>query len=49
VVHQDALRQLLVLDAIDADGNVTALGLRMAGLPLDPALARALLAAKDLG
>ncbi|PNH00701.1 putative pre-mRNA-splicing factor ATP-dependent RNA helicase, partial [Tetrabaena socialis] len=40
---------LLVLDALDADGNVTALGLRMAGLPLDPALARALLAARELG
>lgn len=49
-VHpQDALRQLLVLDAIDADGAVTPLGLRMAGLPLDPALARALIAARELG
>ncbi|GLC37757.1 hypothetical protein PLESTB_001473700 [Pleodorina starrii] len=46
---EDALRQLLVLDAIDADGNVTALGLRMAGLPLEPALARALMAARELG
>ncbi|GLI64430.1 hypothetical protein VaNZ11_007626 [Volvox africanus] len=46
---EDALRQLLVLDAIDADGNVTPMGQRMAGLPLDPALARALLAARELG
>ncbi|KAG2499040.1 hypothetical protein HYH03_003225 [Edaphochlamys debaryana] len=46
---EDALRQLLVLDAIDPDGAVTALGLRMAGLPLEPGLARALLAARELG
>eukprot|EP00897_Mesotaenium_endlicherianum_P008574 jgi/Mesen1/7745/ME000407S06973 len=45
---QDALRQLYVLDAIDADGRVTPLGLRMAELPLEPALARMLLAAQDL-
>ncbi|EFJ40817.1 DEAH-box nuclear pre-mRNA splicing factor [Volvox carteri f. nagariensis] len=46
---EDALRQLLVLDALDSDGNVTPLGLRMSGLPLEPALARALLAARELG
>jgi HrpA-like RNA helicase len=38
-----------VLDAIDRDGDVTPLGLQMALLPLDPALARALLAAHELG
>ncbi|KAG2439200.1 hypothetical protein HXX76_004563 [Chlamydomonas incerta] len=45
---EDALRQLLVLDAIDGRGDVTDLGRRMSGLPLDPALARALLAAREL-
>jgi ATP-dependent RNA helicase DHX8/PRP22 len=44
----DALRQLYVLDAIDSDGNITPLGKEMAILPLDPSLARALLAAKEL-
>ncbi len=38
-----------VLDAIDRDGDVTPMGLQMALLPLDPALARALLAAHQLG
>ena len=37
--------QLHALDAIDADGAVTPLGRRMAHLPVDPGLARALLAA----
>ncbi|KAL4856425.1 putative pre-mRNA-splicing factor ATP-dependent RNA helicase DEAH4 [Chlorella vulgaris] len=46
---QDALRQLYVLDAIDVDGNVTAKGKAMSLLPLDPSLARTLLAAKELG
>ncbi len=44
----DALRQLYVLDAIDSDGLITSLGKSMANLPLDPSLARALLAAKEL-
>lgn len=46
---QDALRQLLVLDALDSNGDVTPMGKRMAGLPLEPSLARALLAARELG
>jgi ATP-dependent RNA helicase DHX8/PRP22 len=45
----DALRQLHVLDAIDADGAITPLGREMAALPLDPPLARATLAARDTG
>ncbi|GAQ81335.1 ATP-dependent RNA helicase DHX8/PRP22 [Klebsormidium nitens] len=45
----DALRQLYLLDAIDADGDVTPLGRKMADLPLEPHLARVLLAAADLG
>jgi len=45
----DALRQLFVLDAIDADGRITTLGRAMAALPLDPPLARATLAARDAG
>lgn len=46
---EDALRQLYVLDAIDIDGKLTDIGKSMSLLPLDPSLARALLAAKDLG
>lgn len=46
---EDALRQLYVLDAIDADGEITAIGRRMTHLPLDPSLCRALLAAKEMG
>ena len=42
---EDALRQLYVLDAIDADGVITPLGRRMASLPLDPSLARAVIEA----
>lgn len=45
----DALRQLWVLDAIDADGRVTALGRTMARVPLEPSLARALIAAREFG
>ncbi len=45
----DALRQLFVLHAIDADGRITLLGRAMAALPLDPPLARATLAARDAG
>ena len=45
----DALKQLFVLDAIDADGAITPLGREMAALPLDPPLARSTLAARDAG
>ena len=44
---EDALRQLLILDALDRDGHITDLGKRMAALPLEPSLARSLLAAAD--
>lgn len=37
------------LDAIDRDGNITPLGRRMAELPLDPPLARAIIASDELG
>eukprot|EP00850_Spirogloea_muscicola_P002320 SM000009S23449 [mRNA] locus=s9:45710:49660:- [translate_table: standard] len=46
---EDALRQLYVLDAINGDGKITVLGKQMAVLPLEPALARTLLAALELG
>ena len=45
---EDALRQLYLLDALDSDGCVTALGRTMSCLPLEPSLARSLLAAVDL-
>lgn len=45
---EDALRQLYLLDALDSDGRVTALGRAMCALPLEPSLARSLLAAADL-
>lgn len=45
---EDALRQLFILDAIDGDGRVTPLGKEMARLPLDPCLARMLIAAANL-
>ena len=44
---EDALRQLFVLDALDRDGHITGLGKRMAALPLEPSLARSLVAAAD--
>ncbi|KAL3695129.1 hypothetical protein R1sor_008780 [Riccia sorocarpa] len=46
---EDALSQLYIVDAIDKTGSITALGKKMAELPLEPALARALLAAEELG
>lgn len=46
---EEALRQLFVLDAISVNGDITDMGRRMAALPLEPALARALIAASDLG
>lgn len=45
---EDALRQLYILDAIDRKGVITELGRSMARLPLDPCLARAVLAARTL-
>ncbi|KAI9673978.1 MAG: putative ATP-dependent RNA helicase dhr2 [Caeruleum heppii] len=42
---EKALLQLLTLDALDENGGITAIGRQMAGLPLAPALSRALLAA----
>eukprot|EP00983_Pelagomonas_calceolata_P130011 1161654-Pelagomonas_calceolata.AAC.4 len=44
---QDALRTLYVLDALDADGVVTKAGHEMSAMPLEPALARCLLAAQE--
>lgn len=38
-----------MLGALDEDGRITSLGRRMVALPLEPALARALLAAAELG
>jgi hypothetical protein len=46
---EEALTRLYVLDALDADGDITPVGRQMANLPLEPALARALLAAHELG
>lgn len=46
---KDALRQLYALGAIDVDGAVTEVGRRMSEIPVEPSLARSLLAAKDLG
>lgn len=46
---EDALRQLYVLEAIDADGKITDVGKEMSKLPVDPSLARALLASADFG
>lgn len=46
---EDALQQLYVIDAIQEDGSITSLGKRMAVLPLEPSLARTLLAAEDAG
>ncbi|CAG9466381.1 unnamed protein product [Pedinophyceae sp. YPF-701] len=45
----DALRQLYALEAIDARGRITPVGKQMAALPVGPSLARALIAALDLG
>ncbi|KAL2632504.1 hypothetical protein R1flu_003983 [Riccia fluitans] len=46
---EDALSQLYIVDALDKTGSITALGKKMAELPLEPALARALMAAEELG
>jgi ATP-dependent helicase HrpB len=45
----EARTRLTALDAIDADGRITAHGQRIAALPLAPALAHMLLAAVPLG
>ncbi len=46
---ENALKQLWVLDALDIDGGITPLGRQMVSLPLEPSLARALIAATQLG
>eukprot|EP00249_Psilotum_nudum_P003089 c16414_g1_i1 orf=285-2411(+) len=46
---EDALQQLYIIGAIDQDGFITVLGKRMAELPLEPSLARVLLAAEEMG
>ena len=46
---EDALHQLFVLGAIDIDGKITSQGREMAYLPIEPSLARALLAAVEFG
>jgi len=44
----DALRQLYIIGAIDADGLVTPIGKEMSDLPLEPCLSRAMVEAKQL-
>ncbi len=46
---ENALKQLWVLDALEIDGGITPLGRQMVSLPLEPSLARALIAATQLG
>lgn len=46
---EDALKQLYLIDAIDEDGLITKIGRQMAELPLEPSLARALIAANEMG
>lgn len=46
---EEALRQLYVLEALDENGGLTEVGRAMAALPLDPSLARAVLAGAKLG
>ena len=48
-VVRDGYRLLEELGAVSARGKLTALGQRMARLPVDPRLGRMLLAAKELG
>ena len=45
---EDALRQLYILGGIDRDGHITDLGRRMAALPVEPSVARTLIAAAEL-
>ncbi|XP_071706104.1 probable pre-mRNA-splicing factor ATP-dependent RNA helicase DEAH4 [Rutidosis leptorrhynchoides] len=44
---QDALKQLFLIDAIDENGTITAIGKTMAELPLEPSLARTLIEANE--
>jgi len=37
------LKQLFLLDAIDSNGNITALGMEMCKLPLEPNYSKALI------
>ncbi|KAK7359399.1 hypothetical protein VNO77_01357 [Canavalia gladiata] len=46
---QDALKQLYLIDAIDENGAITSIGLKMAELPLEPSLARTLMEANNYG
>ncbi|KAI3720398.1 hypothetical protein L6452_21314 [Arctium lappa] len=46
---QDALKQLFLIDAIDENGTITAIGKTMAELPLEPSLARTLIEANEYG
>ena len=45
---EDALRQLYILGGIDMDGHITVLGRHMAALPVEPSVARTLIAAAKL-
>lgn len=45
----DALEQLYTLGALDDEGNLTTLGIRMAHFPLNPQLSKMLIASCDLG
>ena len=45
---EDALRQLYILGGIDMDGHITEMGRRMAALPVEPSVARTLIAATEL-
>ncbi|KAJ8747275.1 hypothetical protein K2173_013101 [Erythroxylum novogranatense] len=46
---EDALKQLYLIDAIDADGSISSLGQSMAELPLEPSLSRTLMEANENG
>lgn len=46
---EEALRQLYIIECLDADGAIQPLGHRLARLPLDPSLGRALVAAAETG
>lgn len=43
-----ALKELYVLDALDENGHLTSMGRRMADFPMEPALAKTVLASVDL-
>ncbi|ERN06763.1 hypothetical protein AMTR_s00005p00124770 [Amborella trichopoda] len=46
---EDALKQLYLIDAIDENGSITEVGQLMAELPLEPSLARTLIATNEFG